>query len=32
MEKVAVAMAATMATQAGRSLVRGIMGGLFKRR
>jgi DNA helicase HerA-like ATPase len=32
MEKVAMATAAAVATQAGRSLVRGILGGLFKRR
>jgi hypothetical protein len=32
MEKVAIATAAAVATQAGRSLVRGLMGGLFKRR
>ncbi|MGL6042875.1 MAG: helicase HerA-like domain-containing protein, partial [Sandaracinobacteroides sp.] len=32
MEKVAIATAAAVATQAGRSLVRGLLGGLFKRR
>jgi DNA helicase HerA-like ATPase len=32
MEKVAVATASAVAVQAGRSLVRGILGGLFKRR
>jgi DNA helicase HerA-like ATPase len=32
MEKVAMATAAAVATQAGRSLVRGLLGGLFKRR
>jgi DNA helicase HerA-like ATPase len=32
MEKVAMATAAAVATQAGRSLVRGLLGGLFKKR
>ena len=32
MEKVAVATATAVAVQAGRSLVRGILGGLFKKR
>jgi hypothetical protein len=32
MEKVAVATATAVALQAGPSLVRGILGGLFKRR